>query len=190
MQPLIDLINYEVSEDGRVFSKPRSETFFSLRHNDYLTRVRNGKEKTQSVSNTGYKTVSICNGGLVKRCSVHRLVAMCYVPNPLNLPEVNHKDGDRFNNHFSNLEWVTRKDNALHSTRVLGKNRGSLSGTAKLTEEGVRIIKQMLDKGHSQTEIAKIFYVTNHAIFRIAKGYNWKHVTGIGKEGVNGAAAY
>lgn len=50
----------------------------------------------------------------------HRLVAEHFIPNPLNLPEVNHKDTDLTHNYSSNLEWITKKENELHS-RIFGK---------------------------------------------------------------------
>lgn len=46
---------------------------------------------------------------------VHREVALAFIPNPYNLPEVNHIDGDKHNNHVSNLEWVTHQQNVQHS---------------------------------------------------------------------------
>lgn len=51
----------------------------------------------------------------------HRLVAEHYIPNPKNLPEVNHHDGDKLNNHKNNLSWCTHKDNIQHSYGVLGR---------------------------------------------------------------------
>ena len=51
--------------------------------------------------------------------SIHRLVAKAFIPNPDNLPEVNHKDGDKWNNHIDNLEWCTKSQNKRHSIDVL-----------------------------------------------------------------------
>ena len=62
-----------------------------------------------------YKCVKLCKGGLEKSVFVHRLVAMTFVPNPDNKPEVNHIDGDTTNNVFTNLEWVTKKENMQHA---------------------------------------------------------------------------
>lgn len=54
------------------------------------------------------------------RIYVHRLVGKLFIPNPENKPFINHKDGDKQNNHYSNLEWCTRSENTIHSFRVLG----------------------------------------------------------------------
>ncbi len=58
-----------------------------------------------------YKRATLHNKGKRKNFRVHRLVAMTFLPNPNNLPEVDHKDHDTFNNHVSNLEWVRSSEN-------------------------------------------------------------------------------
>lgn len=120
--------------------------------------------------------------GKSKNFLVHRLVAMAFLENPNHLPEVNHIDGNQENNSITNLEWTTRKGNALHSTRVLKKNIGQSNKLSKLSEKDVLTIKELLDLGRSQIEIARKFSVTNHAIHRIAKGKNWAWLTGYGEE--------
>lgn len=71
---------------------------------------------------TGYMYVTLCLPPYNwKRIAVHRLVAMTYIDNPNNLPEVNHKDGNKSNNNVDNLEWITHRDNIRHSYNVLNR---------------------------------------------------------------------
>lgn len=74
----------------------------------------------------GYLQVALSardkHGKIVVRFKkIHRLVAMAFIPNPENYTDVNHKDGNKKNNHVSNLEWCTHSANVLHSFRVLGR---------------------------------------------------------------------
>lgn len=72
----------------------------------------------------GYKQVFVCVKNKRYMRYVHRLVAECYIPNPNNLAEVNHKDGDKANNNASNLEWCTSSENKRHAQKLgLRNNR-------------------------------------------------------------------
>ena len=93
---------YEVSDQGRVRS------------------LKFGKErilKPQRIK-TGYLKVCLCKNGEIKQCLVHRLVAQAFIPNPQNLPEVNHKDENKTNNSVQNLEWCDRKYNQNYGNRT------------------------------------------------------------------------
>lgn len=97
---------YAVSNHGRVrYHNPRTGLF----------RFRFPK-----LEGHGYMRVDVrCANGKKKYYRVHRLVALLFVPNPENKPEVNHKDGDRANNHASNLEWADRSDQMRHVYHTL-----------------------------------------------------------------------
>ena len=92
----------------------------------------NGRKRKQ-YDNGGYKGVTI----QYKLCSVHVLVAETYIPNPSELPEVNHIDFDKTNNNVTNLEWMTHGDNCRH-------NRNKPSPTP-LTKE--QKYQRWMDKG-------------------------------------------
>ena len=102
---------YEVSDTGQV----RSVTRECLHKNgNVIPKV--GKVLAQCPNkNTRYMMCSLWRNNKAKYYYVHRLVAGAFIPNPDSLPEVNHMDGDRQNNHLSNLEWVTRKGNIRHA---------------------------------------------------------------------------
>ena len=118
--------NYEVSNYG------------SVRSNNYL-RIRVLKqEKTR-----GYLRVSLCKKNKVKRFLVHRLVAYHFIYDSKLLPCVNHKDGNKLNNNFLNLEWCTYSENEKHSYNVLGK----INPIRKLSEANVNDIRVNCKKG-------------------------------------------
>ena len=69
----------------------------------------------------GYKTVGLLNKGKRKFYKVHRLVALAFIPNTNNLPEINHKDENKSNNNVENLEWCNRKYNINYGTAIQRK---------------------------------------------------------------------
>jgi hypothetical protein len=79
------------------------------------------------VVNNGYEFVILCVNKLTKKKAVHRLVAEAFIENPMLLPEVNHKNGNKRDNRTENLEWCSHRANILHawnSGLALGRNKG------------------------------------------------------------------
>ena len=91
---------YAITIDGNVWSYKRKKF---LKH--------------KSTKN-GYRQVNLCKEGKKKTYYIHRLVAEVFIPNPDNLPQVNHKDEDKSNNCVSNLEWCDAKYNINYGTRI------------------------------------------------------------------------
>lgn len=120
-----------------------------------------------------YLQYSIENVG---RKSIHKLVIEYFIPNTDNLPITNHKDGNKFNNHVSNLEWVSHKRSIQHAVeiglRVVGENHGF----AKLKEKEVLEIRKLHQEGLSINKIRKIYKVSNRTIGNIVKRRNWVHI--------------
>ena len=77
--------------------------------------------------NGGYYNIQLCKEGDVRKKLVHRIVAETFIPNPTNLPEVNHKDGDKSNNSKDNLEWSNRFLNEQHAYDIGLKKIGRSS---------------------------------------------------------------
>lgn len=152
--------NHLVTELGEVFNK-------------------NGNKLQQQISRDGYKVVSVTRENKTKKFYVHRLVALAYIPNPENKPCVNHIDGDKTNNHVSNLEWCTYSENSKHSFEMgLQKpRRGEENASAILTEEQVHKICKLLEEGYRNPDIAKMFDVENYFIVNIRSKNTWKHIS-------------
>ena len=92
---------YWITNTGRVISADRYDSF--NRHH--------GGERKQQTSKNGYKFVVLYNNGKGHMMYIHRLVALAFIPNPENKPEVDHIDNNKSNNIVSNLSWVSRKEN-------------------------------------------------------------------------------
>ena len=73
---------------------------------------------SKMVGSMGYYKVVLCNGSKSKQVNIHRLIAIAFIPNPNNYPQVNHMDGDKQNNSINNLEWCTSKHNIRHSWAI------------------------------------------------------------------------
>lgn len=85
----------------------------------WIHRGSRNKRRFGNTTDKGYKAVLIRDNGKERTVFVHRLVALAFVPNPNNKPQVNHKDGDKTNNRPENLEWVTLAENMKHRAEVL-----------------------------------------------------------------------
>ena len=103
---------------------------------------------------------------------VHRLIAMTFIPNPNDLPEVNHKDGNKQNNHVSNLEWCTYSENGKHAHKMglQQSQKGEKHIKAKLTNDQAERIRQLYKEGVSQQKLADLFNVSQRTVSRIIRG--------------------
>lgn len=111
---------------------------------------------------------------------IHRLVAEAFVPNPDNLPQVNHKDGDKLNNHYSNLEWVTPSENILHAYRT-GLAVGQDGGMSKpIIAINIKTKQEIFLKSLHEAErvlgtnIGNVWSVLNGYMKQI-KGYTFRY---------------
>lgn len=103
---------YSVSNFGRVRS---NEIIINRRAMGSYKRC--SFIKKQTVMRKGYLIVTLSFNKKHKQVLVHRLVALAFIPNPNNKPQVNHIDGNKQNNCISNLEWVTDKENMIHASQ-------------------------------------------------------------------------
>lgn len=100
---------YDISNCGRIRVRDR------LISCDKWEFIRKGRIMKPTPSGRDYLAVNLTNGLIKKRDYVHIMVAKAFVQNPDNKPQVNHKDGDKSNNHYTNLEWATSQENINHA---------------------------------------------------------------------------
>jgi len=154
--------NYEIFDDGRIISFPS------------LTR-KERKTLKPVITKVGYERICLFVGGKRTYHFVHRLVATNFIPNPLNLPQVNHKDGNKRNNRKDNLEWVTGSENMKHSFRIgLRSLKGENHNKAFLTNE--KAIEIYNAEG-TQENISITFGISRTMVSAIKTGRSWGHVT-------------
>lgn len=106
---------YQVSNLGRI---KRIGNY----SNQYTTWKSEKILKPKTHTN-GYKTIILSKNNQKETFYIHRLVAKTFIPNPNNLPEINHKDGDKTKNYADNLEWCTRRENNIHMYKILNAKR-------------------------------------------------------------------
>lgn len=141
-----------------------------------LGRNKYGKNKKLFIGSRGYLHTSLTDStGETKNHDIHRLVAYYYVDNPDKKPQVNHKDGDKTNNHYKNLEWVTNGENLMHASETGLAFRGLLNGRSKLTKKEVLEIRKKY-KPYNFADLSKEYRVSVSAIKHIVYRNNWKHV--------------
>jgi predicted XRE-type DNA-binding protein len=130
----------------------------------------------------GYAFIVLLNdskdGNKYASKSVHRLVALEFLANPDNKPEVNHIDGNKLNNCVTNLEWVTRKENMKHAKEHGLLPQGEKHSQAKLKEKEVREICSHLVNGElEQAQIAELYSVSRQTVTNIATKHRWSYIS-------------
>lgn len=111
-----------------------------------------GDKLTPKTNNKGYWQIMFTNNGKERLYLVHRLVAEAFIPNPNNLPQVNHKGGNKNNNHVDNLEWCTKSMNELHAFQT-GLKRTGGNGVPVYTNDEKDYIRTHLNE--TGTNVAK-----------------------------------
>lgn len=128
---------------------------------------------------TGYLYVGLFKNGTSKKIAIHRLVAMAFIDNPESKTQVNHRDGNKLNNHVSNLEWCTVAENNQHAhdTGLSIPAYGEDVFIAKLTNEQALYIRENPDN-LSSIQLAEMFGVGKTAIADVRLGHTYKTAGG------------
>ncbi len=145
---------YSATSDGKIFRHPRRGTkpgFLKLR------------------TNTNYMRVPLWKDGNITWHQLHRLVASAFIPNPLEKPQVNHKNLKKHDNRVDNLEWVTFRENWLHA-----RDNGSYRGYMLSDEEQVDLYLLFTRDKFTRNQLAKHFGISVSTVGRHIK--RWKAI--------------
>lgn len=143
-------------------------------------KISNGKYRIvhetilkPNINGCGYKYVQL---GRKNTKTVHRLIALTFIENPDSKEFVNHKDGNKLNNHIDNLEWVTRQENEDHAFRTGLKNiSGENAPWAKLNNQKVIDIRSLRPYWLIE-ELGQKYNVSGATIDRICNRRTWTHI--------------
>lgn len=139
----------------------------SRRKNEKSWQTYPEKQLSPRRIGAGYLAVCVKREGRKHTYYVHRLVAEAFLGAPSDCNEVNHLDGDKSNNHISNLEWTTHSKNLQHAVA------NGLYGRTSLTPDQVRLIRRMLRDGASLGVTAKAVGVSKATVYGIKRGRSW-----------------
>ena len=117
--------------------------------------------------------------GRCNKFKVHRLVAQAFIPNPDGKPQINHIDGNKMNNHVSNLEWCTSIENNRHAVKIGLMKSGADCRDAKLTNEQVAWCRRVHisgDREFGTNALARKLGVSRAAMYLLLKGKTYKDV--------------
>ena len=167
---------------------PGFERFYEVSEYGEVRRTQNRRWRKKGTAVTlnrdrfGYHRVQLYDSKNRQRLTfaVHRLVMQVFVGACPDGYEVNHIDGDKTNNHVSNLEYVTHQENIQHSFKKLKRMqrvpRGESAGRAKLTTEQVLTIRERAANGERRRALGEEFGVTPECITFIVRRVTWKHI--------------
>lgn len=153
-----DFPNYECSDTGKIRS------------------LLNLKELKIRKNNSGYPLINLYNNGKMKTLTIHRIVAKLFINNFENYLIVNHIDGIKDNNNYSNLEWCDHQHNMRHAFRLNLRNdmKGENNYSAKLTFEKVEEIRQKYLSGEfTFLSLSKLYNMSLLSIKRIIRNISW-----------------
>ncbi|AZA49777.1 hypothetical protein EG346_17025 [Chryseobacterium carnipullorum] len=167
--------NYQISNFGRLRSIARKINS-SIQPCGY--RINKPRIILPQDNGKGYQQYYVKFNNVRVMKYAHRLVAKYFLDNPYGKLEVNHIDGNKANNHVSNLEWNTLQENRDHAVNTNLMRKGERSYQAKLSEKNVLAIRRLfrINPKFNKCQIAKKLNVRDTTIHKIINNQRWKHL--------------
>lgn len=173
-------LKFDLKDTVRVRLVPGYKKLFWVTETGILISRRTRKVLAQTLSKTGYWTHASMIGGRKGQAiclKIHRCVGWAFIPNPDNKPFINHKDGVKTNNRYTNLEWVTNQENIDHAwaTGLAIPLQGEAVGGSKLTNEEAGQLRDLhWNQKYSIAKIARMYNIHRATASRCIKYKRYK----------------
>lgn len=133
---------------------------------------KNGKLLNVGINQSGYYRINLYIGRKAYTNTIHRLIALHFIPNPNNYPILNHIDGNKLNNSLDNLEWCTYSHNTQHAydNKLMKAKSCELHGRSKLTKENVSGIRS---GKYTERQVKDLFNLSRTQFYRIKRNEGW-----------------
>lgn len=174
----------EISWKRLIYQGKDYGDYYLVSNTGEIKGVKTGKIRSKNILHTGYYFVSGSLGSRESKITfkVHKAVAETFIPNPHNLPIVNHKDGNKLNNHVSNLEWCTNQENIIHAIEIglyepAKSNKKKIVQLDKNTYELIRVFNSSADALRALEKSPDVGTIGDCIRGRIktAYGYKWMY---------------
>lgn len=162
---------YQVSSNGEIKSLEKIITSYGGKRS-YIQKEHIVKQYKDT---SGYNIVRLSKQGEMYTRKVHRLVAICFIPNPYKYTEINHKDENKTNNNFSNLEWCTKAYNNSYGTRTERTSRKVISIDIDGKETVYKSVREA--SRITKTATCNIRNCANNKVLTDSKGNNYNCIT-------------
>lgn len=179
---IFEVIHIEIWKD-LIYQGINYGQYYEISNKGYIRNSKTKKICKTYKSDKNYSIICVSLGSRKKRkCfRIHKAVAETFIPNPNNLPQVNHKDGNKDHNYEENLEWVTDIENKIHAIKhnLQKYHHGISNKNHKLSDEDVLYIREHYvprSKEFGCRALARKYGVHHTTIIAILKKERWKHI--------------
>ena len=157
---------YDLHDGERIKDVKKFEGVYAVTDHGRVWSYRRNKWLALCKTDHGYSVVSLCLKGNYVNKMIHRLVGEVFIKNPLNKKYINHKNGNKADCHYKNLEWVTSRENNQHACDL------GLNSHFKLSKKDKIAICQMYDRCDvTKAYISRLYKLTPAGIDYIIKAY-------------------
>lgn len=153
------------------------DTIYEISNTGSIRNVITGTIRRPTEVWSGYSKINFYKNAKCVTVLIHRLVAEPFVPNPNNLPVVNHINGNKTFNWYRNLEWCTQQENTQHAIdKGLSLRTGVDNPNNKYDEDIIHTVCKLLEDGHTPTKISRMIDVSVTLSENIKRGKLWKEI--------------